>query len=206
LPGCVVQRTPYKSDMIDSLFNFPILSKKINDKVSIPMKNQDQVPKSSTFHFDNVFTYLNSIDVKHINPPAFLLNKDTFSNIKDKSKTDIEISTSAIGGNMFKTIFYVEIKASLHGLDKMLLEEKNYDIYEIKMIFESFTLINDAKEISEIDINKILMVDVANLMFPFIENQVGLIINSMKANPVQLHRPDFNELFMYQAKSAINCL
>jgi preprotein translocase subunit SecB len=96
--------------------------------------------------------------------------------------------------NVFKTNFLLKIKLHLKCRDRNSGEERSHHIYDLEMEFEAFTHIDDIENVPEIERKKILMVDVAYLVFPFIRHQVLITTESMKSMPVQLNIINFEKL------------
>lgn len=158
------------------------------------MQKQTFKPRSN--HFDNLFTYLKNLRVEHVNLPVALINKELFSILEDSIDTSFEIEMSKQDESIFKTTLVLNLKFGIHLAQRDTLEKTTKDIYNIYMTVESFTRIQDAY-LTGLEVKEILMVDVPYLIFPYVQNQVDSIVESIKSTPIQLHVPDFDNIFKH---------
>lgn len=164
----------------------------------------DLIYKPSEFPFKNFFHYLKNIKMEHMNLPEMFINREVTEIIENAPEVAFEINSSAMDENVFRTNFLLKIKLNLKCRDRQSKEEKSHQIYNLDMEFETFTHIDDATNVPEIERKKILMVDVAYLVFPFIRHHVLITTESMKSMPVQLNMINFEKLLESEIASQIN--
>jgi preprotein translocase subunit SecB len=166
------------------------------------MENKNLLYKPSEFPFKNFFHYLKGSKIEHFGLPIMFFNHEANDVIENTPEVAFEINSSPMDENVFKTNFNLKIKLVLKCKDKESGEEKSYHIYNLDMEFEAFTHIEDAKNVPDVERKKILMVDVAYLVFPFIRHNVLVTTESMKSIPVQLNIINFEKLL----ESQLNCV
>jgi preprotein translocase subunit SecB len=164
--------------------------------------------RPSQYPFKNFFNYLRKCTVEHDanNLPETFINREVNDIISNTPEVSVEINSSEMGDNVFKTNFLIGVKLKLKCINKQTQEEIEYKIYDLFMEFEAFTHIEDSANVSDDERKKILMVDVAYLIFPFIRHQILITTEAMRSTPVQLNNINFEKLLQDQMNISNNDL
>lgn len=147
-------------------------------------------------HNFNLFSkYIDKIEFERKNLPEIFLNRERFIVSKNTPKISFQLAQDNLEGDVYRTIFDINIDYTIDGTDPALGEEKKYEVYTLKIIYIAMTNIENSKTIDASDIRQILLVDVPYLIFPHIEKFIFDILRESGSTPVQINPIDFLSLF-----------
>ena len=156
----------------------------------------------SRYKYNNFCNYIESLKVNHSNLPEAFVNKDKIIDINSTPNVSFSMSMQELEKDVFKTNFDVKIEYKIKGNDCETKEKKEYNIYGLEMLYSGFVHIDDSENVPEIERKRILLVDIAYLIFPAIRHTIFNLTRDMQSTPVNLNPINFAELFEKEQKAS----